>query len=34
LIERDADTKAIAPAIDKAFANSSPTAILIGREPR
>ena len=34
LIERDADTKAIAPAIDKAFASSSPTAILIGREPR
>jgi sulfopyruvate decarboxylase subunit alpha len=34
LIERDADTKVIAPAIDKAFASSSPTAILIGREPR
>src|SRR3970282_552229 len=29
LIERDADAKAIAPAIEKAFANSSPTAILI-----
>jgi len=34
LIERNADTQAIAPAIDKAFASSSPTAILIGREPR
>jgi sulfopyruvate decarboxylase subunit alpha len=34
LIERDADTGGIAPAIEKAFTNSSPTAILIGREPR
>jgi hypothetical protein len=34
LIERDADAEAIAPAIEKAFANSSPMAILIGREPR
>jgi sulfopyruvate decarboxylase subunit alpha len=34
LIENDADAKIIAPAIEKAFANSSPTAILIGREPR
>jgi sulfopyruvate decarboxylase TPP-binding subunit len=34
LIERDADTQQIAPAVEKAFTNSSPTAILIGREPR
>ncbi len=34
LIERDADTQQILPAIEKAFTNSSPTAILIGREPR
>ena len=34
LIERDADVSGIVPAIDKAFATSSPTAILIGREPR
>jgi sulfopyruvate decarboxylase subunit alpha len=34
LIENDSDAKAIAPAIEKAFANSSPMAILIGREPR
>lgn|SRR5262245_6765065 len=34
LIERDADTQQIVPAIEKAFANSSPTAMLIGREPR
>jgi sulfopyruvate decarboxylase TPP-binding subunit len=34
LIERDADTAGIAPAIERAFTNSSPTAILIGREPR
>ena len=34
LIERDADSQQIAPVIEKAFANSSPTAILIGREPR
>jgi sulfopyruvate decarboxylase subunit alpha len=34
LIERDADTGKIVPAIEKAYANSFPTAILIGREPR
>jgi len=34
LIERDADTEQIAPAIEKTFKNSFPTAILIGREPR
>ena len=34
LIERDEDTAQIAPAIDKTFKNSFPTAILIGREPR
>jgi sulfopyruvate decarboxylase subunit alpha len=34
LIERDADTGKIAAAIDKAFAQSAPKAILIGREPR
>ena len=34
LIERDADTQKISPAIEKAFKNSSPAAILIGREPR
>jgi sulfopyruvate decarboxylase subunit alpha len=34
LIEKDADAQGIAPAIEKAFANSSPTALLIGREPR
>ena len=34
LIERDADTQQIMPAIEKAFKNSSPVAILIGREPR
>jgi sulfopyruvate decarboxylase TPP-binding subunit len=34
LIERDSDCAQIAPVIDKAFANSSPAAILIGREPR
>jgi sulfopyruvate decarboxylase subunit alpha len=34
LIERDVDSQQIAPVIEKAFANSSPTAILIGREPR
>ncbi len=34
LVERDADTQQIAPAIARAFANSSPTTILIGREPR
>ncbi|MDH3443851.1 MAG: decarboxylase [Deltaproteobacteria bacterium] len=34
LIERDADTQQILPVIEKAFSNSSPAAILIGREPR
>jgi sulfopyruvate decarboxylase TPP-binding subunit len=34
LIEQDADTAQIAPAIEKTFKNSFPTAILIGREPR
>jgi len=34
LIERDADTSQIVPAIEKAFKNSFPTAMLIGREPR
>ena len=34
LIERNADTQQIMPAIEKAFKNSSPVAILIGREPR
>jgi sulfopyruvate decarboxylase TPP-binding subunit len=34
LIENNADARGIAPAIEKAFANTSPTAILIGREPR
>jgi sulfopyruvate decarboxylase TPP-binding subunit len=34
LIENDTDAKGIAPAIGKAFDNSSPVAILIGREPR
>ena len=34
LIERDADTRQIGPAIEKAFKASSPVAILIGREPR
>jgi hypothetical protein len=34
LIERDADAERIAPVIDKTFANSFPSAILIGREPR
>jgi sulfopyruvate decarboxylase TPP-binding subunit len=34
LIERDADTAQIGSAIDKSFKNSSPSAILIGREPR
>lgn len=34
LIERDADTTKIVPAIAKAYENSFPTAILIGREPR
>jgi len=34
LIERDSDCAQIGQVIDKAFANSSPAAILIGREPR
>ena len=34
LIERDADTPKVASAIEKSFASSSPSAILIGREPR
>jgi sulfopyruvate decarboxylase subunit alpha len=34
VIENDADTKKIVPAIDKAFDDSFPVAILIGREPR
>jgi sulfopyruvate decarboxylase subunit alpha len=34
VIERDADTAQIVPALEKAFAKSFPTAILIGREPR
>ncbi|MEX0805145.1 MAG: decarboxylase [Candidatus Binatia bacterium] len=34
LIERDGDTPKIVPAIDKAFNDSFPVAVLIGREPR
>jgi sulfopyruvate decarboxylase subunit alpha len=34
LIERDADAPKISSAIEKSFASSSPSAILIGREPR
>lgn len=34
LVETDADTSKIGPAIEKAYKNSFPTAILIGREPR
>ncbi|HZD42318.1 MAG TPA: hypothetical protein VE131_16470 [Terriglobales bacterium] len=34
LIERDEDTARIAPVIAKAYAESFPAAILIGREPR
>jgi sulfopyruvate decarboxylase subunit alpha len=34
LIESDADTKKIGPAIDKAFNDSFPVAMLIGKEPR
>jgi sulfopyruvate decarboxylase subunit alpha len=34
LVERDGDTGKIAPAIETAFNNSFPRAILIGREPR
>jgi sulfopyruvate decarboxylase subunit alpha len=34
LIERDGDVGRIAPAIEKAYRESFPTAVLIGREPR
>ena len=34
LIEKDDDVRQIVPAIEKAYANSFPTTILIGREPR
>jgi sulfopyruvate decarboxylase subunit alpha len=34
LIESDADTQQIGPAIEKAFNDSFPVAILIGKEPR
>jgi sulfopyruvate decarboxylase subunit alpha len=34
LVESDADAKKIGPAIEKAFTESFPVAILIGREPR
>ncbi len=34
LIERDADLPKIGQAIEKSFAGPSPSAILIGREPR
>ena len=34
LVERDDDTGKIVPAIEKAYQNSFPVAILIGREPR
>jgi sulfopyruvate decarboxylase subunit alpha len=34
LVERDDDVGRIAPAIEKAYAESFPTAVLIGREPR
>jgi sulfopyruvate decarboxylase TPP-binding subunit len=34
LIERDTDAQKIGQAIEKSFANSAPSAILIGREPR
>lgn len=34
LIERDSDAPKISAAIEKSFANSTPSAILIGREPR
>jgi sulfopyruvate decarboxylase TPP-binding subunit len=34
LIERDTDAPKIGQAIEKSFANSAPSAILIGREPR
>jgi sulfopyruvate decarboxylase TPP-binding subunit len=34
LIERDSDAKQIGSVIEKSFATSTPSAILIGREPR
>lgn len=34
LIERDSDASQIGPVIEKSFATSTPSAILIGREPR
>lgn len=34
LIERDADTPKISSAIEKSYGGPSPSAILIGREPR
>lgn len=34
LMERDSDVQKIAPVIEKTFADSFPSAILIGREPR
>jgi sulfopyruvate decarboxylase subunit alpha len=34
LIERDNDADVMVPAIEKAFADMSPVAFLIGREPR
>jgi sulfopyruvate decarboxylase subunit alpha len=34
LVERDADAPKIFSAIEKSFANSSPSVIMIGREPR
>jgi len=34
LVERDDDASKIVPAIEKAYKNSFPVAILIGREPR
>ena len=33
-IEADADVAKIRPAIDKAYADSKPTAILIGQRPK
>jgi hypothetical protein len=34
LVERDLDAQKISAAIEKSFSHSSPSAILIGREPR
>jgi hypothetical protein len=34
LVERDSDASQIGSVIEKTFANSFPSAILIGREPR